>query len=147
MAEKKAKRERGRILTEAGWNRLDVALQAWEFLPGNKRTQERIALEAKMDGGTIAKILGRREKADLSKIEQLFRAFGLSLEEGDHCPYHSPLSWRLHTGVPRFQRWDSASNRTITNTSPSRPTGWACVLRGIDPSFLPFSLCLLLGMF
>jgi len=86
MAEKKSKRERGRILTEVGWNKLDAALQSWEVLSGNKRTFERIGLEVQLDPGTVAKILKRREGADLSKIEQVFRAFKLSLNVADHAP-------------------------------------------------------------
>jgi tetratricopeptide (TPR) repeat protein len=85
MADKKAKRERGRLLTDAGWNKLDTALQAWEVLPGNKRSFEKIALETQLDPGTIAKIMKRREGADLTKIEQVFRAFKLSVEVEDHA--------------------------------------------------------------
>jgi AAA domain len=85
MADKRAKRERGRILTDAGWSKLDTALQAWEVLPGNKRSFEKIALETHLDPGTIAKIMKRREGADLAKIEQVFRAFKLSVEAGDHA--------------------------------------------------------------
>jgi len=86
MADKKVKRERGRILTDSGWNKLDAALQSWEVLVGNKRTFERLGLEAQLDPGTIAKILKRREGADLSKIEQVFRAFKLSMDAQDHAP-------------------------------------------------------------
>jgi tetratricopeptide (TPR) repeat protein len=86
MANPKAKRERGRILTDAGWSKLDTALQAWEVLPGNKRNFERISLETQLDPGTIAKIMKRREGSDLSKLEQVFKAFHLTLEPADHAP-------------------------------------------------------------
>ena len=86
MAEKKAKRDRGRILSEAGWQKLDEALQQWEVQTDQRRTFEKIAAAATLDPGTVAKIFKRKEGADLSKIEQLFRAFQLQVEAIDHCP-------------------------------------------------------------
>ena len=86
MVEKKAKRDRGRILSEAGWLKLDEALQQWEMQTDQRRTFEKIAAEATLDPGTVAKIFKRKEGADLSKIEQLFRAFQLNVEAIDHCP-------------------------------------------------------------
>jgi tetratricopeptide (TPR) repeat protein len=94
MSEKKAnrdatakprrERQRGRILTEAGWNKLDAALQAWEVEQDCKRTFERIAAETQLDPGTVAKIFKRKEGADLGKLEQLFGTFQLTLEAADH---------------------------------------------------------------
>jgi tetratricopeptide (TPR) repeat protein len=98
MAYKKAKRERGRVLTDVGWNKLDTALQAWEVLPGNKRSFEKMALETQLDPGTIAKIMKRREGADLTKIEQVFRAFKLSVEVEDHAV----LQEAAQTADPNF---------------------------------------------
>ena len=86
MAEKKAKRDRGRILSETGWQKLDEALQQWEMQTDQRRTLEKVAAEAGLDPGTVAKIFKRKEGADLSKIEQLFRKFQLNVEAIDHCP-------------------------------------------------------------
>ena len=86
MAEKKAKRDRGRILSETGWQKLDEALQQWEMQTDQRRTLEKVAAEAGLDPGTVAKIFKRREGADLSKIEQLLRKFQLNVEAIDHCP-------------------------------------------------------------
>ena len=86
MAEKKAKRDRGRILSETGWQKLDEALQQWEVQTNQRRTFERMAAEAALDPGTVAKIFKRKEGADLSKIEQLLRAFQIQVEAIDHCP-------------------------------------------------------------
>ena len=86
MAEKKAKRDRGRILSETGWQKLEEALQQWEVRTDQRRTFEKVAAEADLDPGTVAKIFKRREGADLSKIEQLFRKFQLNVEAIDHCP-------------------------------------------------------------
>jgi hypothetical protein len=94
MSEKKAnrdatakprrERQRGRILTEAGWNKLDATLQAWEVEQGCNRTFERIAAETQPDPGTVAKVFKRKEGADFGKLEQLFRTFQLTLEAADH---------------------------------------------------------------
>ena len=86
MAEKKAKRDRGRILSETGWQKLEEALQQWEVRTNQRRTFEKVAAEADLDPGTVAKIFKRREGADLSKIKQLLRAFQLNVEAIDHCP-------------------------------------------------------------
>ena len=86
MAEKKAKRDRGRILSETGWQKLEEALQQWEVRTDQRRTFEKVAAEAGLDPGTVAKIFKRREGADLSKIERLLRAFQLNVEAIDHCP-------------------------------------------------------------
>jgi tetratricopeptide (TPR) repeat protein len=86
MVEKKAKRDRGRILSEAGWQKLDEALQQWEVQTDQRRTFEKLAAAATLDPGTVAKIFKRKEGADLGKIEQLFRAFRLQVEAIDHCP-------------------------------------------------------------
>jgi tetratricopeptide (TPR) repeat protein len=104
MADKRAKRERGRILTDAGWSKLEAALQAWEVLPGNKRSFEKIALETQLDPGTIAKIMKRRGGADLTKIEQVFKAFKLSVEAGDHAV----LQEAAQTADPNFVGRDEA---------------------------------------
>ena len=92
MAEKKAKRDRGRILSETGWQKLEEALQQWEVRTDQRRTFEKVAAEAGLDPGTVAKIFKRREGADLSKIEQLLRAFQLNIEAIDHCPLRQGIA-------------------------------------------------------
>lgn len=77
-------RQRGRILTETGWNKLDATLQAWEVEQDCKRTFERIAAETQLDPRTVAKIFKRKEGADLGKLERLFETFQLQLQAADH---------------------------------------------------------------
>ena len=76
-------RDRGRILTEAGKEKIKQAIRAWEFEHERRCTQEKLKELTGLDPTTSSKILNAKGEADRSKIEDLFRAFGLHLEEVD----------------------------------------------------------------
>ncbi|CBN55747.1 MULTISPECIES: ATP-binding protein [Kamptonema] len=81
----KKQRNRGRILTEKGSQKLQQAIFKWVSDNEIQLSNEKIAEKASIDVGTVAKILKRTEGADLPKIIQLFVAFGLILDKDDHC--------------------------------------------------------------
>lgn len=76
-------RDRGRILTEAGKEKIKQAIRAWEVEHERRCTQEQLKELTGLDPSTSSKILNARGGADRSKIEDFFRAFGLKLEEAD----------------------------------------------------------------
>lgn len=76
-------RDRGRILTEAGKEKIKQAIRAWEFEHERRCTQEQLKELTGLDPSTSSKILNAKGGADLSKIEDFFQAFGLKLEEAD----------------------------------------------------------------
>lgn len=82
--QKKSKRDRGRLLTEAGWRKLQEAIQTWENETGRRCTYERMGELAHLDPGTASNIVNRKARADLAKIQMIFGAFQLPLQENDH---------------------------------------------------------------
>ncbi len=76
-------RDRGRILTDAGKEKIKQAIRAWEFEHERRCTQEQLKELTGLDPSTSSKILNAKGGADRSKIEDFFRAFGLQLEEAD----------------------------------------------------------------
>lgn len=78
------KRDRGRVLTDAGKDKIRRAIREWEVQTETRCTQEKLRELAGLDPSTSSKILNCRGGADQSKIDQLFRAFGLRLDEADH---------------------------------------------------------------
>ncbi|MFB2968924.1 tetratricopeptide repeat protein [Aerosakkonema sp. BLCC-F183] len=100
-------RNRGRILSDRGWDKLQEALKPWDKLldsliekdlrqtfgqynvqnlqkltePVNNKKSIRA-----LNGDTVSKILQRKEGVDKSSIQALFTALGLKLEQTDHIP-------------------------------------------------------------
>ena len=82
--EKKSKRDRGRILTTSGLKKLNEAIEEWKQQYNLRGTLAEIEAESGVGSDTISKIRQGRVGADLSKIQQLFATFGLTLDETDH---------------------------------------------------------------
>jgi hypothetical protein len=90
MISPRARRDRGRILTDKGLKKLREAINN-EF-PGRYTLPEISAMTdpgfnpkvSSVSDPTVSKILNRREGADRSKIESLFTAFELTLNDDDH---------------------------------------------------------------
>jgi hypothetical protein len=85
----KTKRQRGLILAESGWQKLQAKTREWESKTGHRCTARRMAIQAQLAGlpslhhNTIKRILDRRNGVDVSSVGLLFEAFELHLEEGD----------------------------------------------------------------
>ncbi|NER32680.1 MAG: NACHT domain-containing protein [Oscillatoria sp. SIO1A7] len=84
MGEKQGKRDRGRILTEAGLQKINKAIAEEYRKQGTKRSYEKIAEKSQLNINTVEKILKRTGAADRRSIQDLFEAFGVHLEEADH---------------------------------------------------------------
>ena len=82
--EKKSKRDRGRIITASGLKKLNEAIEEWKQQYNLRGTLAEIEAESGVGSDTISKIRQGRIGADLSKIQQLFAAFGLTLDEADY---------------------------------------------------------------
>ncbi|MGE5656247.1 MAG: AAA-like domain-containing protein [Actinomycetota bacterium] len=80
----KSRRDRGRILTASGLKKINEAIQEWADHNNLKGTLTEIEAESGVGSDTVSKIRQGREGADLSKIQQLFAAFGLTLVASDH---------------------------------------------------------------
>ena len=84
MGEKQGKRDRGRILTEAGLQKIDQAIAEEYRKQGTKRSNQKIADKSQLSIDTVEKILKGTGGADRRSIQELFAAFGVYLEEADH---------------------------------------------------------------
>lgn len=92
MTQHKARRDRGRILTDKGWKKIYDAIKA-KFPDGHTfqaisdLTDPAIHQESvySVSCDTVSNILNRRAGADKVRIESLFRAFGLNLDANDHA--------------------------------------------------------------
>ncbi|MGK7920515.1 MAG: AAA-like domain-containing protein [Trichodesmium sp.] len=82
--EKKSKRDRGRVLTSSGLKKLNEAIEEWKDEYNLRGTLSEIEAESGVGSDTISKIRQGRVGADLSKIQQLFATFSLTLDETDH---------------------------------------------------------------
>lgn len=86
MSDSKPQRRRGRILTEEGWRKLEVAVRREYPYDGIEPDFGQIALKVAVDKGlvssdTVAKIWKRKKGADLKYIKAIGRTFGLSFQE------------------------------------------------------------------
>jgi hypothetical protein len=88
----KVSRQRGFVLAEIGWQKLQAKTREWELKTGCRCTARRMAVQAQLEGlpglhhNTIKRILDRKNGVDASSVRLLFEAFELRLEEGD-CVY------------------------------------------------------------
>lgn len=87
----KARRDRGRILTDKGrkkiWDAIALSLPDRQTIQAiSEQTDPSVNPEAIsfVSTDTVSNILNRREAADKPKIEHLFKAFGLTLDKDDH---------------------------------------------------------------
>ncbi len=86
----KARRDRGRILTDKGWKKIwDAIYLKFDDRPGLQKISELTDPGLNRNSpsfvstDTVSNILNRRAPADKAKIESLFAAFGLRLEADD----------------------------------------------------------------
>ena len=84
MGEKQGKRDRGRILTEAGLQKVEQAIAEEFRKQETKQSYERIADKSGLTVDTVKKILKGTGGADRGSIQQLFAAFRVDLEQADH---------------------------------------------------------------
>lgn len=79
----KPQRNRGRILSDQGWKKLEDA--SWKTFKKvvDDFTNEQLKDLTGLDEDTITKILRRERGADQRSINRLFNPFGLQLQEGD----------------------------------------------------------------
>ncbi|MCL2934453.1 MAG: TIR domain-containing protein, partial [Trichodesmium sp. MAG_R03] len=84
MMKKKSRRDRGQIITTSGLKKLNEAIEQWKQQYNLRGTLVEIEAESGVGSDTISKIRQGRVGADLSKIQQLFAAFGLTLDETDY---------------------------------------------------------------
>ncbi|BAC89116.1 NB-ARC domain-containing protein [Gloeobacter violaceus] len=88
----KAGRQRGFVLTESGWCKLQAKMRDWEFRTGVRCTARKLSLQAQLAGlpgmhhNTVKRILDRKDGVDFSSIGLLFQVFELTLEASD-CAY------------------------------------------------------------
>jgi len=92
MTQHKARRDRGRILTDKGWKKIYDAIKekfpdGHTFQAISDLTDPAIHQESvySVSCDTVSNILNRRAGADKVRIESLFRAFGLNLDANDHA--------------------------------------------------------------
>ena len=93
MAQQKAKRIRGVVLSLHGWDKLQVAKTQVEEEEnaGDRFTLEELSDRTGLALHTISKILGRLESVDKSSLQSMFQAFGLELSQNDYSRPTSPL--------------------------------------------------------
>jgi len=93
----KSQRDRGRILTLSGLKKLNEAIALWKDENNLRGTLVEIEAESGVGSDTISKIRQGRVGADISKIQQLFTAFNLKLEEVDHRSSKEPAPLEIQT--------------------------------------------------
>lgn len=111
MNSTKAKRDRGRILTDKGWNKIWAAMYL--------KLGERPSLQSMADftdpgsnknatlfvsTDTISNIVNRRAAADKGKMESLFAAFGLRLEIDDETSAAEVLKGEKAAPTPQIRQ-------------------------------------------
>lgn len=91
MTQHKARRDRGRILTDKGWKKIYDAIKekfpdGHTFQAISDLTDPAIHPDSvySVSCDTVSNILNRRAGADKVRIESLFKAFGLKLDANDH---------------------------------------------------------------
>ncbi len=86
MQLQKAKRYRGVILTDRGWEEFQAAKVRAELAEnaGDRFTLEELSEHTGLSLNTIAKVLGRNEPVDKQSLQWAFRAFGLELDKNDY---------------------------------------------------------------
>ena len=77
------KRQRGRILTDKGWEKLQVAMERYQEENDVKLTNEKLAEMANLGILAISKILNREKGVDKSSLDNIFRAFSLKIARND----------------------------------------------------------------
>jgi len=80
------RRGRGVVLTDEGWNKLEVALHEWENKHNSDKpyTIEALIEVTQLDPGTISKVLRQEVAVDRRTLERFFRGFNLELDKSDY---------------------------------------------------------------
>ena len=88
MKLQKQQRQRGVILHDKGWQRLQKAIRDSEIRHncGDKYTFEELKgiEEVNLDSVTIARIMSREKRVDKRTLERFFRSFNLELDRADY---------------------------------------------------------------
>ncbi|MBW4698273.1 MAG: PD40 domain-containing protein [Aphanocapsa lilacina HA4352-LM1] len=111
----KVGRQRGFVLTESGWGKLQAKIHDWEFKSGVRCTARKLSMQAQLAGlpgmhhNTVKRILDRKDGVDFSSIGLLFQVFDLALEAGD-CVYA-----RLPEASLRMARIDCSEAIDVTH--------------------------------
>jgi WD40 repeat protein/transcriptional regulator with XRE-family HTH domain len=105
MQQQKAKRYRGVILTDRGWNEFQTAKVRAEFAEnaGDRFTLEELSERMGLSLNTIAKLLGRSEPVDKQSLQWAFRAFELDLSKSDYTRPHDEIEAKLVGGASEHQ--------------------------------------------
>lgn len=85
------RRNRGCILSDRGWDKLQDTLKNFDTKP----SIEKLAELANLSTDTVSKILRREEGVDKRSIQELFTALGLKLEQTDHIPAPKETTLKL----------------------------------------------------
>ncbi|KAM3111826.1 hypothetical protein [Phormidesmis sp. 146-33] len=135
------KRERGVILTNQGWQKLQQAQQqlANDRNFGLRLTREYMSELSGLSLTTIARILKRQEAVDRQSLAQFLSAFGVELSAGDCSPprlfqesgHNEPYHYRREAELAQLRQWVVAEQRqTVVG------------LHGIGKSFMAVRLAL-----
>jgi hypothetical protein len=103
----KPQRQRGRILSDQGWKKLQDAL--WKRYREDY-TKKQLSELTGLDSDTVTKILRREEGVDKRSIKRLFSPFGLQLHESNDLTY-PPQGARSHSAEV-LQRQEQAQEET-----------------------------------
>jgi NB-ARC domain len=111
MNSTKTKRDRGRILTDKGWKKIwDAIYLKFTDRPSLQKIAEFTNPADNLDSpffvslDTVSNILNRRAPADNSKIEALFKAFGLQLKSDDRASPAEVLGGEKATPNPPIRQ-------------------------------------------
>ncbi len=83
MTRQKPQRDRSRILTAEGFQKLQARIREKEIQTGDKFTRQKISDLAGLHPDTVSKIFRCKEGVDRDSIRRLFSAFELELAESD----------------------------------------------------------------
>lgn len=83
MTRQKTQRDRSRILTAEGFQKLQARIREKEIQTGDKFTRQKISDLAGLHPDTVSKIFRCKEGVDRDSIRRLFSAFELELAESD----------------------------------------------------------------
>jgi tetratricopeptide (TPR) repeat protein len=94
MTRQKPQRDRSRILTPEGLQKLQARIREKEIQDGEKFTRQKISDLAGLHPDTVSKIFRSKEGVDRDSIQRLFCAFELELTESD-------LISTIQAGLPK----------------------------------------------
>jgi WD40 repeat protein/transcriptional regulator with XRE-family HTH domain len=115
MQQQKAKRYRGVILTDRGWEEFQTAKVRAEFAEnaGDRFTLEELSERMGLSLNTIAKLLGRAEPVDKQSLQWAFRAFELDLSKSDYTRPHDEIEVEIDRSHQPQTDWGNAIDTSI----------------------------------